>query len=109
MSDWFEKIVAETPWWPPKVGDILRKEEYFSDAERSRAERAVIVKRVAAKVHVLAVFEHDDETWIAGAIWFPTKQRWSRQVFGIIEASYQLWPDGQRPPSKAGAPPTEEQ
>ena len=95
MSDWLEKIKAEMHWWPPKVGDILRKHERFVDHSRDNEPgEGIPIKNVAAKVHVLALFEHDGETWIVTALWLPSRRRWKREIYGMIEASGgALWRD----------------
>lgn len=76
-------------WWPPKVGDKLRR------ATRHGAG-AGRVKRVDALLHVVAVFKDKaGEKRIVTAEWFPTKRRWNYAVMWWYEAAIGLiWRDG---------------
>lgn len=81
----------EPSWWPPKVGDKLRK--------HSQREIDGKVTLVHALIHVVSVFEHDGETIATVAEWWPTKKHWHYVVIhGWLEATQAYWPDGQKCP-----------
>lgn len=82
-----------TPWWPPKVGAILR----HSTLHGAGAGR---VKRVAARLHVTAVFkDKDGERRIVTAEWLPTRRRWIYEVRSAVDAACgTIWPDGTKKP-----------
>lgn len=67
-------------WWPPKVGDTLR---HFSVHGAGPGR----VKRVAAKLHVLAVFDDKDgEQRIVTAEWLPTRRTWRHEIWEVDHA-----------------------
>lgn len=79
-------------WWPPCVGDRLRHFTLHDTQPHG-------VHQVEALVKVVAVFEHNHETRIVGAEWFPGRQRWSYEVFTVCAAFAGLiWPDGEPRP-----------
>ena len=81
-------------WWPPKVGTKLRHST-FHGAGAGR------VKRVAALLHVVSVFEDkDDEQRVVAAEWYPTKRRWNYEVFWRYQAAVgTIWRDGTESPA----------
>lgn len=82
-------------WWPSKVGDRLR----HATTHGTGGSDGTSIKRVEALLHVLAVFNHEDQTRIVTAEWFPTKKRWSYAIWDEIDAFYgTIWPDGQPRP-----------
>lgn len=80
-------------WWPPKVGDRLRRFTLHGAG-------GMRVKQVHALVRVVAVFEHDGEIHATVAEWFPTRRRWHYETIQgwCGPAIGEYWPDGQPPP-----------
>jgi hypothetical protein len=88
--------IEPAAWWPPKVGDRLRKFTLHGSGGNT-------VRQVHALCHVLAVFDHDGETRATIAEWLPTRRRWNYETIGVIEALPRFskyWPDGQYPPTR---------
>lgn len=84
-------------WWPPKVGDRLRHFTQHSAGDMR-------IKDVEALNHVVSVFEHEGETRIVVAEWFPGRQRWHYEVLFWANVAMtefgpaDWWPDGEARP-----------
>lgn len=76
---------SEASWWPPKVGDKLRR---FTTRRGPHALK-----------EVLAVFEHRGKTLATVAEWLPGSHQWVYDTITGIHARYSYWPDGQDPPA----------
>ena len=73
-------------WWPPKVGDKLRR---FANPSEQPLN------------HVVAVFDHAGETLAVSAEWLPHKSRWSYETIDVTTAEFGLYyPDGTERPKR---------
>lgn len=72
---WWRRA-ADPTWWPPKVGDKLRRRTS---------------EGVALLCHVVAVFDHAGSTYAAIACW--AESRWVYEVIDAGHARFQYYPE----------------
>lgn len=83
------KVLVTVPsWWPPKVGDKLRK---FDHVERGA---------IARLCHVVSVLEHAGSVKAVVAYYGIHRKWWHYEIVTSLNATWEFWPDGAKCPSK---------